>query len=67
MADSLGGNQQLGETTQIVTRPKPRYLVFIGYGLALISLVYVFRDFHLQRTIREYSNVSWKWVFLGML
>ncbi len=67
VADSLGGNQQLGETTQIVTRPKPRYLVFIGYGLALISLVYVFRDFHLQRTIREYSNVSWKWVFLGML
>jgi glycosyltransferase 2 family protein len=67
VADSLGGNQQLGETTQIVTRPKPRYLVFIGYGLALISLVYVFRDFHLRRTIREYSNVSWKWVFLGML
>jgi glycosyltransferase 2 family protein len=61
------GGRQLGETTQIVTRPKPRILVLIGYGLALISLVYVFRDFHLQRTIREYSNLSWKWVFLGML
>ncbi len=42
-------------------------MVLVGYGLALISLVYVFRDFHLRRTIREYSNLSWKWVFLGML
>ncbi len=42
-------------------------LPIVGYGLALISLVWVFRDFHLRRTIREFSNVSWKWVFLGML
>jgi len=45
---------------------KSNVLPFIGYGLALISLVLVFRDFHLRRTIREFSNVSWKWVFLGM-
>ena len=64
---SIWGAVQLGETTQIVTKPKPRYLVFIGYGLALISLVYVFRDFHLKTALREYSNLSWKWVFLGML
>jgi uncharacterized protein (TIRG00374 family) len=38
----------------------------LGYGLAVVSLVIVFRDFHLRRTIREFSNVSWKWVFLGM-
>ncbi len=38
----------------------------MGYGLAVVSLVIVFRDFHLRRTIREFSNVSWKWVFLGM-
>ncbi|HXW18311.1 MAG TPA: lysylphosphatidylglycerol synthase domain-containing protein, partial [Candidatus Acidoferrales bacterium] len=39
----------------------------MGYGLAIISLVWVFRDFHLRRTIREFSNVSWRWAFLGML
>ena len=38
----------------------------MGYGLAIISLVWVFRDFHLRRTIREFSNVSWRWAFLGM-
>jgi glycosyltransferase 2 family protein len=64
---SRWGVVPLGETTQIITKPKPRYLVFIGYGLALISLVWVFRDFHLESTLREYSNLSWKWVFLGML
>jgi len=61
------GGAQLGETTQIVTRSRPRALVLVGYGLALISLVWVFRDFHPRRTLQEYSNVSWKWVFLGML
>jgi uncharacterized protein (TIRG00374 family) len=59
----------LGDTTQfapVVPARKTSVLQVIGYGLALISLVWVFRDFHLRRTIREFSNVSWKWVFLGM-
>lgn len=38
----------------------------IGYGLALIFFVYVLRDFHLKRALRDIGNVSWQWVFLGM-
>ncbi|MGB8593067.1 MAG: lysylphosphatidylglycerol synthase transmembrane domain-containing protein [Candidatus Acidiferrales bacterium] len=61
------GKPQLGDTAQVEADRKPDILRLVGYGLALISIVWVFRDFHLRRTIREFSNVSWRWVFLGML
>lgn len=60
------GSRQLSATTQFETARKPDILRLVGYGLSLICLVWVFRDFHLRQTIEEFSNVSWKWVFLGM-
>ena len=45
---------------------RPRLLLLIGYGLALICLVWVLRNFHLRQFLHEISNVSWKWVVLGM-
>lgn len=38
----------------------------MGYGLALICLVWVLHDFHIVRALREMAEVDWKWVLLGM-
>jgi uncharacterized protein (TIRG00374 family) len=38
----------------------------VGYGLALVCLVWVLRDFHIVRFLHQLANVNWKWVLLGM-
>ena len=45
---------------------RPRLLLILGYGLALVCLVWVLRDFHLMQELRQLANVNWKWVVLGM-
>ncbi|MBZ5694006.1 MAG: flippase-like domain-containing protein [Acidobacteriia bacterium] len=45
---------------------RPRVLLILGYGLASIFLVWVLHDFHLVRALRDFANVDWKWVVLGM-
>ena len=45
---------------------RPRLLLFVGYGLALVCLIWVLRNFHLTQFLHEIANVSWKWVVLGM-
>ena len=44
----------------------PKVLRLLGWGLALICLVWVLRYFHIVRFLREMSKVDWKWVLLGM-
>ena len=41
-------------------------LLIVGYGLALICLVWVLHDFHLMQAMREMANVKWDWVLLGI-
>ncbi len=41
----------------------PRY---VGYGLALACLAWLFRYFHFLRFLRELADVDWKWVLVGM-
>jgi len=38
----------------------------LGYGLALVCLVWVIRYFHFVRFVRELAEVDWKWVLVGM-
>jgi glycosyltransferase 2 family protein len=38
----------------------------LGYGLALVCLIWVLRDFHIVKFLHELANVNWKWVLLGM-
>lgn len=38
----------------------------LGYGLALVCLIWVLRDFHIVRFLHELANVNWKWVVVGM-
>lgn len=39
---------------------------WLGYALAAACLVYVLHDIHPARALRELTNVSWKWVLLGI-
>jgi glycosyltransferase 2 family protein len=56
-------------TTLFQTAPpeKSRVPRIIGYGLAVICLVWVFRDFHIVRELHRLANADYKWVLLGML
>jgi glycosyltransferase 2 family protein len=45
---------------------KSRVPRILGYGLAVASLVWVFRDFHIVKALHELANVNYKWVLLGM-
>jgi glycosyltransferase 2 family protein len=56
----------LNTAIQNAFQKRPRLLLFVGYGLALICLVWVLRNFHLAQFLREIANVNWKWVVLGM-
>lgn len=45
---------------------KSRIPRILGYGLAVASLVWVFRDFHVVQAMRELANVNYNWVLVGM-
>jgi glycosyltransferase 2 family protein len=37
-----------------------------GYGLSIVFLIWVLRDFHVVRALRDMANADWKWVLVGM-
>jgi uncharacterized protein (TIRG00374 family) len=39
----------------------------LGYAVSLLCLVYVLRDFHIVRALRDIANADWRWVALGMV
>jgi hypothetical protein len=45
---------------------KSRVPRIIGYGLAVASLVWVFRDFHFFQALHELENVDYRWVLVGI-
>lgn len=42
-------------------------LLVLGYAVSLLCLIYVLRDFHIVRALRDIANADWRWVLLGML
>jgi uncharacterized membrane protein YbhN (UPF0104 family) len=57
------------EVTTLSQREKaerPRILLILGYGLAVICLGWVLRDFHIVRALHDMANADWRWVLLGM-
>ena len=52
--------------TDIVTSKKTRILLILGYGLAVVCLVWVLHDFHLVQAMRQIANVDWRWVLVGI-
>jgi len=53
--------------TLFQTAPPERSRVprIIGYGLAVASLVWVFRDFHIVQELHRLANADYKWVLAG--
>jgi glycosyltransferase 2 family protein len=45
---------------------RSKILGLLGYGLAMVCLVWVLRDFHIVRALREMANVNWRLVLVGM-
>jgi glycosyltransferase 2 family protein len=41
-------------------------LLILGYGLAVVCLVWVLHDFHLVQAMRQIANVDWRWVLVGI-
>lgn len=63
---SAGGNltlMTLFEPDRPAQSIVPRLL---GYGLSIVFLVWVLRDFHVVRALRDMANADWKWVLVGM-
>ena len=56
----------MNTATQNAFQKRPKLLLFVGYGLATVCLVWVLHDFHIVRELRNLANVSWQWVLLGM-
>jgi uncharacterized protein (TIRG00374 family) len=52
---------------QTAVPEKSRVPRILGYGLALICLIWVLHDFHVVRAMHDLANVSWKWVLLGVV
>ena len=48
------------------SRVKSRILRILGYGLAIVCLVWVLRDFHLVKAMRQFAASDWRWMLLGM-
>jgi uncharacterized membrane protein YbhN (UPF0104 family) len=63
---SFGERISLNTLFPTADPPESRIPRILGYGLALICLVWVLRDFHLVQALHQISNVDWKWVVLGM-
>jgi glycosyltransferase 2 family protein len=40
--------------------------LILGYSLSIGCLIWVLHDFHIVQAMKEVSNVSWKWVLVGM-
>ena len=56
----------MNTATQNAFQKRPKLLLFIGYGLATICLVWVLHDFHIVQELKNLANVSWEWVLIGM-
>ena len=60
------------ETVEVTTpsqyekAARPRILLILGYGLAVICLVWVLRGFHIVKALHDMANADWRWVLLGM-
>jgi uncharacterized protein (TIRG00374 family) len=52
---------------RFIARKRSLLLRIIGYGVAVGSLIWVLRDFHIVRAIHDMANADWRLVLLGMV
>jgi uncharacterized protein (TIRG00374 family) len=63
---ALSGIAALNTIFQDVNPPPSRVPRILGYGLAIASLIWVMRDFHVVKALHEFANVHYEWALLGM-
>jgi glycosyltransferase 2 family protein len=51
---------------QDINPPPSKIPRLVGYGLALVCLVWVLHDFHIVKALHELAGVNWRWVALGV-
>ncbi|MFZ0410282.1 MAG: lysylphosphatidylglycerol synthase transmembrane domain-containing protein [Candidatus Acidiferrales bacterium] len=60
------GSSALISLFQPAAQEDTRVPRILGYGLALLCLIWVLHDFHIVRALRDFARVSWRWVLIGM-
>lgn len=65
-AAASAGITALNTIFQDINPPPSRVPRILGYALAIASLVWVLRDFHVVKALHEFANVNYEWVVLGM-
>ncbi|MGC2420404.1 MAG: lysylphosphatidylglycerol synthase transmembrane domain-containing protein [Candidatus Acidiferrales bacterium] len=50
----------------IAPRQRSSVLRLLGYGLAIVCLVWLLHDFHVVRALHDMANADWRWVVLGI-
>jgi uncharacterized protein (TIRG00374 family) len=47
----------------------PRHFIrqLLGYAIALLCLIWVFHDIHIERLWGQLGNITWGWVILGIV
>jgi uncharacterized protein (TIRG00374 family) len=52
---------------KFIVRKRSLLLRIIGYSVAIGSLIWVLRDFHIVRAIHDMANADWRLVLVGMV
>lgn len=52
---------------KFIVRKRSLLLRIIGYSVAIGSLIWVLRDFHVVRAVHDMANANWRLVLLGMV
>jgi hypothetical protein len=60
------GTAELTSQSHREKSERSRILLILGYGLAIICLIWVLHDFHIVRALHDMANANWKWVLVGM-
>jgi len=52
---------------KLIVRKRSLLLRIVGYSVAIGSLIWVLRDFHIVRAIHDMANADWRLVLAGMV
>jgi uncharacterized protein (TIRG00374 family) len=52
---------------RFIVQKRSLLLRIVGYGVAVGSLIWVLRDFHIVRALHDMANADWRLVLLGMI
>ncbi|MGH9738024.1 MAG: hypothetical protein ACRD4X_05495, partial [Candidatus Acidiferrales bacterium] len=51
---------------KVIVEKRSVLLRIVGYGVAIASLIWVLRDFHIVRAVHDMANADWRLVLAGI-